>query len=73
MKFPPDASEIYYVTWMVRQNMNNTNLCKFERFSFFDGAKHPVLESFTFFCRLRFDCEEKLSICFAEEENKKRP
>lgn len=29
--------------------MNNTNLCKFERFSFFDGAKHPVLESFTFF------------------------
>lgn len=26
-KFPPDASEIYYITWIAKANMNSTNLC----------------------------------------------
>lgn len=46
VKFPPDASEIYYVTWMVKRRTWTIQIYVNIFFLFSSEAKHPVLESF---------------------------
>lgn len=69
VKFPPDASEIYYVTWIVKRTWTIQIYANWTRgFPTVFGTGLNILFR-KFFFRLRN--VKKLSICFAEEVKKR--